>query len=68
MASDEHQTTIPNDVMAHMADAMLDPVLRDAPHYRVTLPSGNVVRIEVLRRALAAAAVMGWVMKETVDA
>lgn len=68
MSEGKSPTTVPADVLAHMADAMLDPVLRDAPHYKAALPSGNVVRVEVLRRALAAAAAMGWVMKELVDA
>jgi hypothetical protein len=49
---------LPEILLGCMADAMLDPDLRAKGF--VTLPSGNVVRIKVLMRALEAAEALGW--------
>lgn len=49
---------VPDVVLDTMADAMLDPVLHDRSS--APLSSGNVVRKQVLLRALAAAEGMGW--------
>jgi hypothetical protein len=54
---------LPDSVLEVMADAMLDPKLRTEPFNKTTLPSGNAVRKDVLRRALAAAEALGWVMQ-----
>lgn len=52
------ETTVPEEIWEAMADAMLEPPLRSQGIS--TLPSGNLVRKTVLRRALAAASAMGW--------
>jgi hypothetical protein len=51
-------TDIPETLLDRMADAMLDPALTDRGF--MTTATGNAVRKEVLRRALAAAESVGW--------
>lgn len=53
-------------VLEYMAEHMLDPLLikvdktSGTPVVMSTLPSGNTVRLRVLKRALEAAKEMGW--------
>jgi len=59
-------TEPPNSLIELMAEAMLDPKLRrilvheGIAYTSDTLPSGNQVRAEVLKRALAVAEQQGW--------
>lgn len=52
------QATIPDDVLEAMADAMLDPPLRERG--LDTSRTGNIERKKILMRCLAAAGAMGW--------
>jgi hypothetical protein len=62
MSTPTNPTTIPDEVLEEMADAMLEPSLRTQG--KTTSPSGNVVRKQVLIRALRAASTLGWELQE----
>lgn len=51
-------TTLPDHVLDAMASSMLDPALE-----REASASGNIVRKQVLQRALNAASELGWTMQ-----
>jgi hypothetical protein len=53
---------IPDDVLEAMAEAMLDPPLRDRAI--TTSSSGNVERKKILTRSLAAARALGWRLRD----
>ena len=55
--------SVPEDILANMADAMLEPELRnDLPRSA----SGTAVRVKVLLRALKAAADHGWELQSII--
>lgn len=49
-------------VLQQMAEAMLEPELYTQG--KRTLPEGNINRVLVLKRAIYAAKVLGWEMRE----
>jgi hypothetical protein len=50
-----------------MAEAMLDPILRQPPHNKTTSPTGNTVRQQIILRMLQAAKLNGWELVKISD-